>query len=147
MKNKVESFDWRKVLQFQNAVWKVRGRFLVFTARSGVNKKYILCKSDLKPSTRCDDHMLRLIILSHISLKLQKRGRLLYKNIVWKQIVRRNCTNSLAMFWCDGFCAMVCLILLFVSLIIDWYFWTNHCSFKAPKLVMKTVGKVQWSKR
>ena len=147
MKNKVESFDWRKVLQFQNAVWKVRGRFLVFTARSEVNKKYILCKSDLKPSTRCDDHMLRLIILSHISLKLQKRGRLLHLNIVWKQIVRRNCTNSLAMFWCDGFCAMVCLILLFVSLIIDWYFWTNHCSFKAPKLVMKTVGKVQWSKR
>ena len=83
----------------------------------------------------------------HISLKLQNRGRLLYKNIAWKQIVRRNCTNSLAMFWCDGFCAMVCLILLFVSLIIDWYFWTNHCSFKAPKLVMKTVGKVQWSKR
>ena len=147
MKNKVESFDWRKVLQFQNAVWKVRGRFLVFTARSGVNKKYILCKSDLKPSTRCDDHMLRLIILSHISLKLQKRGRLLYKNIAWKQIVQRNCTNSLAMFWCDGFCAMVCLILLFVSLIIDWNFRTNHCSFKAPKLVMKTVGKVQWSKR
>ena len=76
--NKVESFDWRKVWQFRNAVWKVRGLFLVFAAPREVNRMPMCTatalvnqlKIDLKYATNCTNVPTFELVLSHIRVIL-----------------------------------------------------------------------------